>query len=123
MKSNEIKKRRQIRRKFSVRRNISGTADKPRLTVSRTLKHIYAQIIDDESGRTLASASTLSKDIAEKVTPKTKKIEKSKLVGAAIAKTAIEKKIKKVAFDRNGFLYHGRIKALADSAREAGLEF
>ncbi|TAL69476.1 MAG: 50S ribosomal protein L18 [Bacteroidetes bacterium] len=123
MNTNEIKKRRQLRRKLSVRRQISGTAQKPRLTVSRSLKHIYAQIIDDETGRTLASASTLNEDVAGKVTPKTKKIEKSKLVGTAIAKSAIEKNIKKVAFDRNGYLYHGRIKALADSAREAGLEF
>ena len=123
MKSNEIKKRRQLRRKLSVRRHISGTAQKPRLTVTRSLKHIYAQIIDDESGKTLVSASTMNKEVTEKVTPKTKKVEKSKLVGAAIAKSAIEKNIKIVAFDRNGYLYHGRIKALADSAREAGLKF
>ena len=106
-----------------MRKEISGTPDKPRMTVTKSLKHIYAQIIDDEQGKTLAFASTLNKDVAEKVTPKTKKIEKSKLVGAAIAKAAIEKNIKKVAFDRNGYLYHGRIKALADAARENGLEF
>ena len=123
MKSNDIKKKRRLRRKLSVRKVISGTADKPRMTVTKSLKHIYAQIIDDEAGKTLAFASTLNKDVAEKVTPKTKKIEKSKLVGAAIAKAAVEKNIKKVAFDRNGYLYHGRIKALADSARENGLEF
>ncbi len=123
MKSNDIKKKRRIRRKLSVRKEISGTPDKPRMTVTKSLKHIYAQIIDDERGNTLASASTLNKDVAEKVTPKTKKIEKSKLVGAAIAKAAVEKNIKKIAFDRNGYLYHGRIKALAESARENGLEF
>ncbi len=123
MKSNDIKKKRRIRRKLSVRKEISGTPDKPRMTVTKSLKHIYAQIIDDEHGNTLASASTLNKDVAEKVTPKTKKIEKSKLVGAAIAKAAVEKNIKKIAFDRNGYLYHGRIKALAESARENGLEF
>ncbi|OGU10799.1 MAG: 50S ribosomal protein L18 [Ignavibacteria bacterium GWB2_35_12] len=123
MKSNDIKKKRRLRRKLSVRKEISGTPDKPRMTVTKSLKHIYAQIIDDEQGKTLAFASTLNKDVAEKVTPKTKKIEKSKLVGAAIAKAAIEKNIKKVAFDRNGYLYHGRIKALADAARENGLEF
>lgn len=123
MKSDEIKKKRRLRRKLSVRKEISGTSDKPRMTVTKTLKHIYAQIIDDEQGKTLAFASTLNKDVAEKVTPKTNKIEKSKLVGTAIAKAATEKNIKKIAFDRNGYLYHGRIKALADAARENGLEF
>lgn len=123
MKSNDLKKKRRLRRKLSVRKEISGTADKPRMTVTKSLKHIYAQIIDDEAGKTLASASTLNKDVAEKITPKTNKIEKSKLVGAAIAKLAVERNIKKIAFDRNGYLYHGRIKAIADAARENGLEF
>lgn len=104
-------------RKSRVRRVVSGTASRPRLNVFRSNSHIYAQIIDDESHKTLVASST--KDL--KVSGK--KLEQSASVGQDLAKKAIEKGIKAVVFDRGGYKYHGRVKALADSAREAGLEF
>ena len=94
----------------------------PRLCVFRSVKHIYAQVIDDVNGVTLAQASTQSAELKGELEGK-KKSEQAKLVGAAAAKQCVEKDIKKVCFDRNGFIYHGRIKALADGARSAGLEF
>ncbi len=107
------------RRHARVRRKISGTAECPRLSVSKSNKNITAQIIDDTKGVTLAYVSTLDKDI------KTKKANKeaAKEVGALIAKKALDKKIKQVVFDRGGFIYHGVVKELADAAREAGLDF
>lgn len=105
-----------------VRKKISGTAERPRLSVYRSSNHIYAQIIDDVKGNTLCSASTLDKDIAKKAAKATKS-EASKLVGAAIAKKATKLGLKEVVFDRGGYLYTGRVQALADAAREAGLEF
>ncbi len=111
-----------LRRKKRVRKKIRGTPERPRLCVYRSLKHIYAQIIDDVAGRTLVAASTLDKELRGKLDG-LKKTEKAREVGKLIAKRAIEKGIKKVVFDRNGFLYHGRVKALADGAREGGLEF
>ncbi|HZK63974.1 MAG: 50S ribosomal protein L18 [Puia sp.] len=111
-------KRQKIR--YRIRKKISGIADKPRLSVFRSNNEIYVQLIDDLQGRTLASASSREKDIAaQKVT----KTEKSKLVGAAIARKAKELGIEKVVFDRGGNLYHGRVKAVAESAREGGLQF
>jgi large subunit ribosomal protein L18 len=105
---------------YRIRKRVSGVASKPRMSVYRSNGDIYVQLIDDVNGNTLASASSRDKDIAaQKVT----KTEKSKLVGAVIARKASELGIEKVVFDRGGFLYHGRIKALADSAREAGLNF
>jgi large subunit ribosomal protein L18 len=105
---------------YRIRKRVSGVASKPRLSVYRSNGDIYVQLIDDVNGNTLAAASSRDKDIAaQKVT----KTEKSKLVGAVIARKASELGIEKVVFDRGGFLYHGRIKALADSAREAGLNF
>lgn len=109
------------RRHLRVRKKIFGTSDVPRLTVHKSLKNIYAQIIDDEEGITLASASTLDK--AFKGEELGCNIESAKKVGELLAKRALEKGIKKVAFDRSGYRYHGRIKALAEAAREAGLEF
>jgi len=123
MKSQEIKQKRRIRRKFHIRKRIKGTAERPRLTVTKSHKQFYAQIIDDANGTTLVAASTLAKDVRDLMKPDTTKTDNSKFVGEAIAKKAIEKGIKKVAFDRNGYLYHGRIKAFADSARKSGLEF
>lgn len=123
MKSQEIKQKRRIRRKFHIRKRIKGTAERPRLTVTKSHKHFYAQIIDDANGMTLVAASTLAKDVRDLMKPDMTKTDNSKFVGEAIAKKAIEKGIKKVAFDRNGYLYHGRIKAFADSARKSGLEF
>lgn len=117
-------KRRQARekRQTRVRRKVKGTAQRPRLSVFRSAKHIYAQIVEDSTGTTLVAVSTMAKDLADGV-KYTGNIEAAKAVGAAIAQKALEKNIKQVVFDRNGFLYHGRVKALADSAREAGLSF
>ena len=111
-----------FKRQSRVRRNIRGTEERPRLSVFRSSKHIYAQIIEDQSGKTLAAASTVSKDISGDLKC-SGNVEAAKAVGAAIAKIALDKNIKQVVFDRNGFLYHGRVKALAEAAREAGLTF
>jgi large subunit ribosomal protein L18 len=110
------------RRKLRIRRKIGGTPERPRLSVFRSLKHIYAQVVDDVAGTTLAHASTMSKDLKGPSTEATKS-DAAKLVGQAIAQQLKAKGVSKVVFDRNGYLYHGRIKALADGAREAGLEF
>jgi large subunit ribosomal protein L18 len=110
------------RRKLRIRRKISGTSDKPRLSVFRSAKHIYAQVVDDVAGQTLAHASTLSRDVRGEVTDANKQ-DAAKKVGAAIAKMLLAKGISKIVFDRNGYLYHGRVRALADAAREAGLKF
>ncbi len=110
------------KRKFRIRNKISGAVERPRLTVFRSARHIYAQVVDDTSGRTLASASTLSRDLRGTL-ESDNKTDAAKKVGALIARVCIEKKIEKVVFDRNGYLYHGRVKALADAAREAGLSF
>jgi large subunit ribosomal protein L18 len=104
-----------------IREKIAGTAARPRLNVYRSLNHIYTQLIDDATGTTLVSASSQTKKGEEKISGGN--IAAAKLVGKLIAERAIEKGIKKVVFDRGGYLYHGRIKALADAAREAGLEF
>jgi large subunit ribosomal protein L18 len=110
------------RRKFRIRRKISGTPERPRLTVFRSAKHIYAQVVDDAAGSTLAHASTLSKDVRAGI-GEANKTDAAKQVGKAIAKALLAKGVDKVVFDRNGYLYHGRIRALADAAREAGLKF
>ena len=118
---NDKNKDRVIRHK-RVRKNLSGTAERPRLCVYRSLSIIYAQIIDDEKGVTLVSASTLDKEVAEQLKGKNK-TEQARLVGEIIGKRAIAKKIKAVVFDRGGYLYTGRVQAVADGARSAGLEF
>ena len=105
-----------------IRNRISGTASRPRLAVYRSNKNMYAQIIDDETGATLVSANTLQKDVKESL-EKTDDVEAAKAVGTAIAKRALEKCIKEVVFDRAGYIYHGKVQALADAAREAGLDF
>lgn len=110
---------RRLRIKRGIRRKVSGTAERPRLTIFRSNKAIYVQVINDENGHTLASASSVAID-ADK---KTANIEAAKAVGQKIAENAKAKGIQQVVFDRNGYLYHGKVKALADSAREAGLEF
>ena len=110
------------RRKLRIRRKISGSTGRPRLSVFRTSRHIYAQVVDDVQGTTLAAASTLSRDLKSTLDDD-KKTDAAKKVGALIAKICLEKKIDKVVFDRNGYLYHGRVKALADAARDAGLVF
>ena len=111
--------KKRIRRHKRVRGKIFGTAQKPRLCVFRSLKNIYAQVIDDQSGKTLASASSLDKDFNQYGGNK----EAAKLVGQAVAKAAIEKGITEVVFDRGGYIFHGRVQELAEGAREAGLKF
>ncbi len=110
------------RRKLRIRKKVDGTPERPRLSVFRSAKHIYAQVIDDVTGKTLAHASTLSKDLKGALEGD-KKTGAAKKVGALIAKACKSKGIVKVVFDRNGYLYHGRVSALAEAAREAGLEF
>ncbi|HTN85773.1 50S ribosomal protein L18 [Sorangium sp. So ce388] len=110
------------RRKLRIRKKVEGTPERPRLSVFRSSKHIYAQVIDDVSGKTLAHASTLSKDLKGSL-DEDNKVEAAKKVGALIARICKEKQIDKVVFDRNGYLYHGRVSALAQAAREAGLDF
>jgi len=108
-------------RRYRVRRKITGSDAMPRLSIYRSLHHIYAQVISDETGKTLASASTLSPEIRESLKSK-RNADAAKNVGKAIAQKCLASGIKQVIFDRNGFLYHGRLKALADAAREAGLK-
>ena len=109
------------RRHARVRRRISGTPERPRLAVFRSSVHIYAQVIDDRRGHTLAAASSLDPDL--RGNGDGTKTERAQQVGTLVARRAIEQGIQKVVFDRGGYLYHGRVKALADAAREAGLEF
>jgi large subunit ribosomal protein L18 len=110
------------RRKLRIRNKISGTPERPRLSVFRSARHIYVQVVDDTTGKTLAAASTLSRDL-KAAADDANKTDAAKKVGALIAKICLERKLEKVVFDRNGYMYHGRIKALADAAREAGLNF
>ena len=115
---NDARKKRHNR----VRKKISGTTEMPRLNVFRSLKHMYVQVIDDNTGVTIVSASTNDKELKSGV-KSGNNIEAAKTVGTAIAKRAADKGVKKVVFDRGGYIYHGRVKALADAAREGGLEF
>ena len=110
------------RRHARVRKKISGTTLVPRLSVFRSLKHIYAQIIDDNVGRTLVSASTLDADVRDQAAGLSK-TEQAKIVGKRLAEKALSNGVTRVVFDRGGYLYHGRVKALADASREAGLKF
>jgi large subunit ribosomal protein L18 len=114
----DSRKKRQVR----VRRKVKGSPERPRLCVFRSAKHIYAQIIEDTSGTTLASSSTVVKELGASL-KSSGNVDAAKQVGKMIAEQALAKNITQVVFDRNGFLYHGRIKALADAAREAGLSF
>ncbi len=111
-----------LKRKRRIRTKVHGTPERPRLTVYKSLKHIYAQIIDDTTGMTMAAASTLSPEFKALDAVKGK-VGAAEKVGELVAKKALEKGITKVVFDRNGFIYHGRIRAVADGARAAGLEF
>jgi large subunit ribosomal protein L18 len=110
------------KRKARIRKKITGTAERPRLTVYRSLNHVYAQVVDDVAGRTIAFAGTTSKALRDAV-KEDDKTAAAKKVGAAIAKAAIDKGVTHVVFDRNGFDYHGRVAAVAEAAREAGLKF
>lgn len=111
------------RSKIKIRKKVFGVAEKPRLSIYRSLNNIYAQVIDDATGKTLASASSLSPEIKEEIKGIKGKTAKSKLVGTLVAKKATENKISTVIFDRNGYRYHGRVKAVAEGAREGGLKF
>lgn len=111
-----------VRRKKRIRKKVTGTGVRPRLTVFRTAQHMYAQVIDDSAGKTLVSASTLSPELKERE-GHSGNIDAAKAVGRLLAERALAQSINKVVFDRNGFLYHGRVQALAEAAREAGLEF
>jgi len=120
MPSDKVEKR--AARRARVRRKVAGSDTRPRLSIYRSLHHIYAQIISDESGRTLVSVSTLGPALADGINKKSN-VAAAKAIGKAIADRCLKSGIKEVIFDRNGFLYHGRVKALADAAREAGLKF
>ncbi len=122
MSSQAKKKVARIKRQVRVRKKIRGTSERPRLNVFKSARHIYAQVIDDTTGTALVAASTLIADVNAGL-KYTGNIEAAKKVGAEVARLALAKDISKVVFDRNGFLYHGRIKALAEAARESGLSF
>ncbi len=118
----DTKKAMRLKRKIRIRRKVSGTPERPRLTVFRSARHIYAQIVDDASGRTLISASTLDKEIRGKEKA-VSKVAAADEIGKLVARRALDKGISSVVFDRNGYKYHGRVKALSDAARETGLDF
>ncbi|MDE6661778.1 MAG: 50S ribosomal protein L18 [Lachnospiraceae bacterium] len=122
MVSKESRQKVRVKKHRRMRNRLSGTAQRPRLAVFRSNNHMYAQIIDDTVGNTLVSASTLEKDVKAEL-EKTNNVDAAAYLGTVIAKRAVEKGIKTVVFDRGGFIYHGKIAALADAAREAGLEF
>ena len=122
MVSKESRQLVRAKKHMKIRNRFSGTAQRPRLAVFRSNNHMYAQIIDDTVGNTLVSASTLEKEIKAEL-EKTNNVDAAAYLGTVIAKRAIEKGIKEVVFDRGGFIYQGKVAALADAAREAGLEF
>lgn len=123
MKKNNVKISARNRRRAQIRKKISGTAEKPRLSIFRSLNHIYAQIIDDFNQKSILTVSDLSKEVRAELNEKSTKVDKSKVVGKIVAKKALENGINTVVFDRGGYKYHGRVKSLAESAREAGLKF
>ncbi|SFB98446.1 50S ribosomal protein L18 [Butyrivibrio sp. YAB3001] len=122
MVSKESRQEIRVKKHMKIRNRFSGTAERPRLAVFRSNNHVYAQVIDDVAGKTLVSASTLEKDIKAEL-KNTDDIAAATKIGDVVAKRALEKGIKAVVFDRGGYIYHGKVKALADAAREAGLEF
>lgn len=111
-----------LKRKVSIRKKMSGTPERPRLSVFRSSRHIYAQVIDDVSGTTLVAASSLEKAVKEQESLENN-VAMAQFIGKLVGERAVEKGIKKVVFDRNGFLYHGRVKAVSEGARETGLKF
>ncbi|MBP3263128.1 large subunit ribosomal protein L18 [Butyrivibrio sp. Su6] len=122
MVSKESRSKIRAKKHMRIRNRFSGTAERPRLAVFRSNNHVYAQVIDDVAGKTIVSASTLEKDIKAEL-KNTDDIDAASKVGSVVAQRAMEKGIKAVVFDRGGYIYHGKVKALADAAREAGLEF
>lgn len=121
-KSNQ-KKDARLRKKKHIRKVVFGTAEKPRLVVFKSLKHIYAQLVDDTSAKTITGVSSLSQDLKDEIAAAKNRTEVSKIVGKGIARKARGMNLEKVVFDRNGYLYHGRVKAVAEGAREGGLKF
>ena len=121
----KTKEDRRDRIKFRIRKRVQGTEARPRLTIYRSVAHIYVQVVDDMTGRTIASASSVEPTVKGAMDTKAKggNVAGAQAIGKTIAERLIEKGVKRVVFDRNGFLYHGRVKAVADAAREAGLEF
>ncbi len=122
MKPEIDRRKARLRRRAHIRKTVSGTPERPRLSVFRSLTHIYAQVIDDTVGHTLAAASTVDQALRERVAGLTK-TEQARIVGEAIAERALSKGVKSIVFDRGGYKYHGRVKALAEAARKAGLDF
>ena len=122
MGSVDIKRQARIKRKKRIRKKMAGSPERPRLSVFRSAKHVYAQLVDDSRGETIVAASSLEKVVQGRA-PFGSKVALANHIGKLIAERAAEKGIKKVVFDRNGFLYHGRVKAISDGAREAGLDF
>ncbi|MGC9356702.1 MAG: 50S ribosomal protein L18 [Anaerolineae bacterium] len=122
MKPEVNRRKARERRRLHVRKKVKGTSERPRLNVFRSLNHIYAQVIDDSKGHTLVSASTVDGEVRDQVDG-VNKTEQAKIVGRVVAERALDKGIQQVVFDRAGYKYHGRIKALAEAAREAGLDF
>ncbi|MFP4475906.1 MAG: 50S ribosomal protein L18 [Desulfatibacillaceae bacterium] len=116
------KQRTRVRRKRRVRSKVYGTAQRPRLTVFRSARHMYAQVVEDETGTTLASASTLEKEVRDRPAFESK-VQAAEFIGKLVGERAKAKGVSKVVFDRNGYLYHGRVKAVSSGAREAGLDF
>src|SRR6187397_1952654 len=121
----KTKEDRRDRIKHRIRKRVHGSEERPRLTVFRSVAHVYVQVVDDATGQTIASASTVEPSVKGALPKKASggNVEGAKVIGRTIAERLIEKGVKRVVFDRNGFLYHGRVKAVADAAREAGLEF
>jgi len=117
-----LREQARLKRKMSIRQKISGTSERPRLSVFRSAKHIYAQVIDDTSGNTLAAASSLEKAVKDQ-TGIENSVSMAQFIGKLVGERAVKKGIRKVVFDRNGFLYHGRVKAVSEGARKAGLDF
>lgn len=122
-KKTKAKRHRLKRAHRRVRKTVAGTAERPRLSVYKSLNYVYAQVIDDSSGRTLAQASSREADIAAGLSTSARSVAAAQAVGRSVADRAIEKGIKSVVFDRGGYIYHGKVKALADAAREKGLKF
>ncbi|MBR1471727.1 MAG: 50S ribosomal protein L18 [Lachnospiraceae bacterium] len=122
MVSKESRQKVREKKHLKIRNRFSGTAERPRLAVFRSNNHMYAQVIDDAAGNTLVAASTLDKEVAAKL-EKTNNVEAAKVLGEVIAKRALDKGIETVVFDRGGYIYHGKVAALAEAAREAGLQF
>lgn len=122
LKKNE-KQNARLRNKKHIRKKVSGTIDRPRLVVYKSLKHIYAQLVDDVNQKTLTGMSSLTRELTDEISKAKNKMEVAAIVGKGIAQKALDLKFEKVVFDRNGYIYHGRVKAVAEAARKGGLKF